>query len=70
VGKIELQRLPVVAVIEGDVDGGLRASEEQPAALWILADDVNWGIVGQAACDSLPGLAAIARAIDIRGQAV
>src|SRR5205085_10630625 len=60
-----LQRLPVVAIIERNIDGALGAGEKQAAAHGILAHGVDSGIVGNSGGDLLPALAAIARAIDV-----
>ena len=66
VRQIELQRLPVVAVIERDVDGGFGSGKEQALAKGIFADDVDRSVVGKTLGDFDPGLAIVAGAIDVR----
>ena len=68
-GHVQPQRLPVVAVVERDVDGPLRAREQQPPPLRILADRVDRR-AGNAADDLRPRLAAVVRAEDVRAQIV
>ena len=46
VRQVQLERLPVLAVVEGDEDAGLGARVEQSAALGILAHDVDEAAVG------------------------
>src|SRR6185437_12626381 len=69
-GQVLAQRLPVVAVIEGNVDGGFRAGEEQAFLLGVFADDVDPApagfIAGEAVDDLGPGLAAVVGAPDER----
>jgi hypothetical protein len=64
VGQVELERLPVVAVVEGEPDGGFGAGEEQPLADGVFADGVDRR-VGQACGDGLPGSAAVVGAIEV-----
>src|SRR5205085_3458463 len=64
-GHIQTERLPVVAVVERDEDGALRAAKQQPSALVIFAHRVD-RIIGQPSDDLRPRLAAVARAIDVR----
>ncbi len=67
--KVHLQRLPMVAVVPGDVDAAFGSGEKQALALGIFADRVD-GFVGQSGYDLLPTLAAIVCAIDIRMEVV
>ena len=62
VRQIQLQRLPVIAVIERHPYGVLRACEQQPFAHRIFTHRVHGAEVGQARGDLRPCLAAIARA--------
>ena len=61
-GQVLAQRLPVIAVIEADVDGGLGAGEEQAGLLRIDAETVHPAsgalVFGQASDDAGPGFAA------------
>src|SRR5207253_9016655 len=68
--QIQLQRLPVVAIVERNIDGMLGAGEEQAAAHGIFAYSVDGGIVGNAGSNLLPALAAIASAIDVSVQII
>ena len=69
-GKVLPQRLPVIAIVEADVDGGLGAGEEQAGLLRIDAQTVDPApgalILGQAVDDADPGLAAVGGAPDER----
>jgi hypothetical protein len=60
----------VFAVVEGDEDAGLRAGQEQSPLLGILADDVDVAAHGDAGGDRVPGLASVARPVDMRGDVV
>ena len=68
--QVELQRLPVVAVVERDVDAELGAGEEQPRADLVLANRVHVGAVRDPAVDLLPAPAAVLRAVDVRVEVV
>ena len=67
--QIQPQRLPVIAVVERNVDGRLGAGEEQALLFRILADDVHLAagalVARQAVDDARPGLAGVVRAIDV-----
>src|SRR5437764_18394 len=67
---VQPQRLPPVAVIEGNIDLRLAAGEEESAPLRILAHDVDGPAVGNAVRNVRPALAAVARAIDGRAEIV
>ena len=60
-GQVLAQRLPVIAIVEADVDGGLGAGEEQARLLGIDAQTVDPAsgalVAGQAVDDAGPGLA-------------
>src|SRR5262249_35872521 len=68
--QVEAERLPVVAVVEGDVDGALGSGEEQTLALGIFTDGVDVLVVWNAGDDFGPGLAAVAGAKNVRTQIV
>ena len=65
VGQVELQRLPVIAVVEGDEDAGLGPGVEEAAPDRILAHDVDEAARGNSRGDRAPALAAVARAVDV-----
>src|SRR5690349_17545104 len=67
---VEAERLPVVAVIERDVDRSLGAREEQPLADRIFADGIDGSIIRQSAYDFLPSFAVVMRAIDMRSLVI
>ena len=69
VRKIELQRLPVRARIERDVDAVLGGGVEQARFDGILAHGVH-RVVRQAVDGKLPRLAAVVRDVDVRPQIV
>ena len=64
--QVQLQRLPVIAAVEGNEDAGLEGGEYELVVLWIFADGVG-GAIGQPCVDYLPALAVIIGAIDARG---
>ena len=64
--QVQLQRLPVVAVVERDEDAELGAGVEQTAPLRILFDRLQVDAGRKTARDLLPRLAGIARAVDVR----
>src|SRR6202035_5264062 len=69
-GKVLPQRLPVIAIVEADVDGGLGAGEEQAGLPRINAQTIDPAsgalILGQAVDDADPGFAAVGCAPDER----
>ena len=67
---VQPQRLPVVAIVERDVDLRFRSGEEQPLALRILAHDADRRAAGNAVDDLLPRLAAVVRPVDVRVHVV
>src|SRR5258708_34068096 len=67
-GHIELQRLPGIAIIEGDVGAQFRAGVEQALAYRIFADAIEEAAFGNAGGGALPGFAEIARTVEIRLQ--
>ena len=70
VRQIQLQRLPVIAIVKRNPDGIFRAGKQQAFAHRIFAHRVDRAEIGQAGGDQLPGLAAIVRAVDVRMQVV
>ena len=70
VGKIELQRLPGVAVVERHVHHALRTSEQEPRLLRVLADHPGEAaarlVRGQAVHDRRPSLAVVVSAEEVR----
>ena len=66
---VQPQRLPIVAIVERNINGPLRSGEEQALAHRIFAHRVDRPI-RQAADDLLPGFAAVVRAVDVRLQIV
>src|SRR6185312_1204688 len=69
-GKILAQRLPVIAVVERDIDGGFGSCVEQSLANGVLAYDVDGCIIGKSGVDLLPRLSAVVSAVDVRMQIV
>jgi len=65
VRQIQLQRLPVVAIVEGNPNTLFRAGKEQPFSQRILANRVDGCVIRQTIGDALPGLAAIVRSINV-----
>ena len=64
--KIELHRLPVRAVVERNVDARFRSGIEQAALVRVFANHAREGAVGNSVGDLLPGLAVVARLVEIR----
>ena len=64
--QVELQRLPVVAVVKRDEHTQLGTGDEQAATFGIFFDRLHVDARRQAAGDLLPRLARVLRAIDVR----
>src|SRR5229473_2510937 len=64
-GHIEPQRLPGIAIIEGDVDAQFRAGIEQAFAYRIFADAIEEAAFGNAGGGALPGFAEVTRTVEI-----
>ena len=64
-GKIQLQGLPLTAVVKGDIDAKLGPRIEQPFLLGILAHCVDKVRRFEASRDRLPALAVISRAVNV-----
>src|SRR5207302_10538804 len=64
--QIELQRLPVLTVVERDISSEFGSGEEQPPALRIFPNRAQEGWSGNAVRDRLPGSAIVSRSIKIR----
>src|SRR5271165_3595371 len=67
-GEIQLQGLPVVAFVEGNVESVFGSGIEQAFAHGIFTDDARDPIGLQARGDFLPGLSSVARAENVRLQ--
>ena len=65
-GQIQLQRLPVIAGIERNIDRVGSAGEQESLAAGIFANRARHARLGQASDDFLPRLSRVARAIKIR----
>ena len=63
--QIELQRLPVIAGIVGEVHAGFGAGEQQALAPGIFANDTSNAHVRQAGHNFFPGFAGVAGSIEI-----
>ena len=71
VRQIQLEGLPVRAVIERNVHAEFGARVEQAGAIGILADDARGLVRGDAVLaigEARPGLAEIVRAVDVRRE--
>ena len=66
--KIQLQRLPVVAVVKRNVYRSFAAGEKQAFARGIFTHDVDRCVVRQASRDFRPVLTVVARPVDMRMQ--
>src|SRR5438445_5871073 len=68
VRQIQLERLPVRTVVEGDEDAEFRSRVEQTFAIWILTHDAR-GPIGRNAVlpvsQTRPGLSVVIRAINV-----
>ena len=69
-GKIQLQRLPVVALVEGDFDAKLGAGVEELLLLRVFAHCQDELGRFEPRRDGIPALAIVARAIDIGGAVI
>src|ERR1019366_3935382 len=63
---VQLERLPVAAVIQGERHVALGGGVEQAAAHGIFADAVEVGGLGEAIYGERPRLSVIARAVQVR----
>src|SRR6267143_55207 len=68
--KVEAEGLPVVAVVERNVDGLFRTGEQQSFALRIFADGVDGLVFRDSVHDLLPGLASVVGPVNMRMQIV
>src|SRR5437899_10705094 len=64
--QVQLQRLPVIAVVGGEIHAALGAGKEQSLMRRIFVDGAHERPLADPADDELPRLAVVARAIDIR----
>ena len=63
--EVEAQRLPVVPVVERELDPLFRRGVEHALAHRVLAHGVDEMAVGDAVDDELPALAAVMRAVNV-----
>ena len=70
VRQIELQRVPIPAVVERNPDPRFRSRVEQAFALGVFAHCVNIGIVGQAGDNFRPGFAEVRGFENVRFEVV
>ena len=70
VGRFELQRLPGVAVVEGDEDAAVGAGVEQPRAHGSARTTVDEAARRQARAIAVQRRAVVARAVDVRREVV
>src|ERR1700719_1953833 len=70
VGQIKLQRLPVLSVVEGNIDRAFGAGKKQTFARGILAYCVAHSANRNATGDFSPGLAEVASAVNVGAQIV
>ena len=52
--QVELQRLPMIAIVKRDIDSEFGAGVEQPLLLWVFANGVNKVWRGQSGGDASP----------------
>src|SRR2546425_6233638 len=68
--QIQLQRLPIVSIVEGNVNGAFRAGVEQTFSHRIFAHHVACAAIRNAFCNFRPRFSEIARAVNVRAQIV
>ena len=68
--QIQLQRLPIVSIVEGSVDGAFRAGVEQTFSHRIFAHHVACAAIRNAFCNFRPRFSEIACAVNVRAQIV
>src|SRR5713226_2055282 len=68
--QILLQGLPVVAIVERNVDGAFRSGKEQALTNGIFANDVAGAAIGNSLGDFLPGSSKVARAVNVRAEII
>src|SRR5580658_10296605 len=66
--KIQLERLPMIAIVPRDIDAAFGSGKKQSLAHGIFAHGVDGLVLRQAGDDLLPRLSAVVRTIDIRMQ--
>src|SRR5437763_2875088 len=62
---VQTEGLPVLAIIERNVDGALRAGEKQTSTLRVFPHYVHRLTIGNPAYDLLPALTAVACAVNV-----
>ena len=70
VRQVELERLPVVAVVEGDPHAGFGSGEQQTLPHGIFADGIDRRALRQPVRDQPPGLPAVMGAVNVRTEIV
>src|SRR5437588_8700221 len=70
VRQVQLERLPIIAVIEGDIYRAFSSGKEQAFVPRIFAHDIAGSARWNTIADFYPGFAEIARAIDVGTQIV
>src|SRR6266481_1417712 len=70
VRQVELKRLPIIAIVEGDINRAFRSGKQQPLTRAIFANHIACSAGWYAVSDFGPGLAEIARAINVRPQII
>ena len=68
--QIELQGLPMVAIIERDIDPQFRSGKQQPFADRVFADHPDIRSLGNAIGNLVPAFSVVVGAIDCRGNIV
>src|ERR1700735_3923827 len=68
--QIQLQRFPVIAVVEGNPHAGSSSGKEQALPDGDFAHGVDRSVIRETVSDQLPGLASIVRMVDIRMKVV
>ncbi len=68
--QVQVERLPVVAVVEGDEHAALGAGIQQSPPLGILAHDAYEVVLRQIVVDLVPVIAVIRHLVDVRPEVV
>src|SRR5438477_7297783 len=67
---VEPERLPVFAIVEGNVNSALRSGEEQSFPLRVFAHGVHGLSVWNSFHDLLPGLTRVAGPVNVRAYII
>ena len=68
--QVQLQGIPVLAIVKGDVDSGLSSRVEQPPLEGIFTDHARKDIICESCGDLRPGFAVIVGFVKIRLEIV